>query len=686
MSVTAVERPSAPPVLTKGRRNVVFITIMLGMLMAALDQTIVATALPTIVADLGGAGHMAWVVTAYLLAETVSTAVVGKFGDMFGRKIVFQLAAIIFVAGSILSGFANDMTFLIAARAVQGLGAGGLMVTAMALIADVIPLRDRGKYQGAMGAVFGVTTVVGPTLGGLFTDHLSWRWCFYVNVPVAVVMVALAAYTIPAVRSAVRPVIDYIGLVFVAAGTSCLILALEWGGDEYDWDSATIIGMFAGSAVLLALFVLVELKAAEPILPMGLFRNPVFTVSSILSFIVGFAMLGAMTYLPTYLQYVDGASATISGLRTLPMVVGLLTTSMLSGTVVSRTGKYKAFPILGTAVMAVGLYLMSTMGRTTGIWLESLYMLILGLGIGLAMQVLTIAVQNTVPYHEMGAATSGVTFFRTLGSSFGTAIFGTLFSNQLTPNLAKAFARSPGVDPRAVSSPQALHKLPDASIVHIVDAYADTIDYVFRWVVPVAVVGFVVAWFLKQVKLRDSARAGASDMGEGFATPDSSDSDKQLGRAVANLMRREQPHVGRQILADSGTDLEVAQAWALGQVYVRAKVLDEVTMPQIAHSHRMPPEVLLPVFDDAARAGYLNVEGWRLSVTERGRDEWGKVAHTWRHWLDDHLEDWDVTDPVDRAALDRALTAMAERIAEEERGGEFNVADGFGKPALPRAS
>ncbi|GAA3059353.1 hypothetical protein GCM10020000_47840 [Streptomyces olivoverticillatus] len=449
------------PVLSRRRTNLVFVTIVLGMLLAALDQTIVSTALPTIVADLGGGGHMAWVVTAYLLAETVSTVLVGKFGDLFGRKIVFQVSAVVFTGGSIFSGAANSMVMLIAARALQGIGGGGLMVTAMALIADVIPLRERGKYQGALGAVFGVTTVVGPTLGGLFTDHATWRWCFYVNVPVAIVMVIMAARTVPVVRSAVRPVVDYPGIVLVALGSSALVLGLEWGGNQYAWGGRRSSSASSrGAVVLLAAFVLVERRAREPMLPMHLFHNPVFTVCSVLSFIVGFSMLGAMTYLPTYLQFVDGVSATESGVRTLPMVAGLLGTSMLSGMAVSRTGRYKAFPIAGAAVMALGLYLMSTMGRSTGAWLESLYMLVLGLGIGLAMQVLTIAVQNTVPYHELGTATSGVTFFRTLGSSFGTAVFGTLYSARLRTELALALHASPGVPPSAVQSPQGLRSLP----------------------------------------------------------------------------------------------------------------------------------------------------------------------------------------------------------------------------------
>ncbi|KQV09875.1 MULTISPECIES: MDR family MFS transporter [unclassified Kitasatospora] len=670
MSATVVaDAPKAPPALSRRQTNVVFATIVLGMLMAALDQTIVSTALPTIVADLGGGGHMAWVVTAYLLAETVATVLVGKFGDLFGRKIVFQLSAVVFIVGSIISGAANGMTLLIVGRAVQGLGGGGLMVTAMALIADVIPLRERGKYQGALGAVFGVTTVVGPTLGGLFTDHASWRWCFYVNVPIAIVMVVMAARTIPSVKAAVRPVIDYAGIVLVALGASGLVLGLEWGGNEYSWGSPVIIGLFVGSVLLLVGFVLVELRAKEPMLPMHLFRNSVFTVCSILSFIVGFAMLGAMTFLPTYLQFVDGVSATMSGVRTLPMVVGLLGTSMLSGIVVSRTGRYRIFPILGTGVMAVGLWLMSTMGPDTGVWLESLYMFVFGLGIGLAMQVLTIAVQNTVPYHELGTATSGVTFFRTLGSAFGTAVFGTLFTNQLTRSLADAAAEQPSVPPGAVSSPAGLDALTPDQAAPFIAAYADTINYVFQWVVPVALVGFLVAWFLKEVPLRDSARAAASDLGEGFGAPDTADADKQLERALANLLRKTKgrPDVGKQILADSGSTLPPGSAWALGQIYWRGRFAGGADLESIAVAHHLPGDVLEPTFDRVVQGGYATAEDGQLGLTPAGRTEVDRLSEAWRRWVGHQLDDWDVTDPEDRAGLDRAIESIAARLYDEEQ-------------------
>ncbi|MFB6619034.1 MDR family MFS transporter [Streptomyces sp. NPDC056367] len=672
---TAPAATSASPALDRRRRNIVFGTIMLGVLLAALDQTIVGTALPTIVADLGGAAHMSWVVTSYLLAETVATVLVGKFGDLFGRKLIFQISAIIFITGSFLCGLASNMTLLIVWRGVQGIGAGGLMVTSMALIADVVPLRERGKYQGAIGAVFGVATVIGPLLGGFFTDHLSWRWAFYVNVPIAILVVIAAARTIPTMRAAGRPVIDYLGIALVTAGAGALILATSLGGNELAWSSPTIIGLFAGGVVALVLFCLVEARAAEPMLPMRLFRNPVFTVCSVLSFVVGFAMLGAMTFLPTYLQYVDGDSATVSGVRTLPLVIGLLICSVFSGNVTGKTGRYRIFPIVGSAVMAVGLYLLSLMGPGTNAWLESLYMFVLGAGIGLCMQVLTIAVQNTVDYADLGTATSGVTFFRTLGSSFGTAVFGTIYANSLEPALEAGVAeaaRATGGDPaqlgRAAMSPDGVHGLDPAASGPIIEAYAHALHTVFLWTVPVALVGFVVSLFLKQVRLRDSARAASTDMGEGFASPAtaSGDSAKLLELAVGKLVRNMGPEEARAIVDASDTRLDMAGAWAVMQVDLMTRTVGHASLGLIAGRRSLPPEVLLPVFERMVDEGYLTRQNGFFSQTPAGEREAGVISAAWAEWLKDRLEQ-DRGRPRS-AELRVAADAIAKRLLAEDLG------------------
>ncbi|MDT5127520.1 MAG: hypothetical protein QOH54_3164 [Mycobacterium sp.] len=638
---------SASALITPQRRNLIFVAVLLGMLLAALDQTIVATALPTVVSDLGGAGHQSWVVTSYLLASTIVTAVVGKLGDMFGRKVVFQASVLFFLAGSVLCGLATSMTMLVAARALQGIGGGAIMVTAMAVIGEVIPLRERGRYQGALGAVFGVTTVIGPLLGGFFTDHLTWRWAFWINVPVALVVLAVGATAIPALATSTKPRIDYMGILLVGLGASGLVLATSWGGGEYAWASPMIVSLFVGSAAALALFVWVETRTTEPILPMRLFASPVFTVCCILAFIVGFAMLGALTFLPTFMQFVDGVSATESGFRTLPMVAGLLITSMGSGVIVGRTGRYKIFPVVGTAVMAVGFLLLSQMDAATPTWQQSVFLFVLGTGIGMCMQTLILTVQNTMSFTDLGVATSGVTFFRTIGSAFGAAMFGSLFANFLSDRLGPAMLAS-GAPARAAQSPQALHELSPAMAAPIVDAYADSLGTVFLCAVPIAVVGFVVALFLKEVPLREMDAVSATDLGEGFGMPSTESPDQILEVAVGRMFR-DSPDVRLRSLANRpGCDLDVVNLWALVQIYRQNQVFGSATLTEIGKRLRVPFELLEPTFDNLVDRGYVLRSG--------GQD--GQAGQEGRLWLTQ----------AGVKEVDAASSAIAAKIVDKLAG------------------
>ena len=527
------------------RRGPMLAALGLVLFIASLDQTIVSTALPTIVGDLGGLQHLSWVVTAYLLASTVVGPLYGKLGDLYGRKRVLQAALVLFLAGSALCGLAQSMPQLIAFRAVQGLGGGGLIVVTMAAVGDLVAPRDRGRYQGLFGGVFGVSTVAGPLLGGFFVDDLSWRWIFYINLPLGAVALAVISTAFKAQQTTERHRIDYLGAAVLAAGLSGVILYTSLGGTTYAWDAPGMLAAIAGGVVLLALFPLVESRAAEPILPLELFRNDTYRTTSAIGFIVGFALFGSVTFVPLYLQVVKGHTATESGLLMTPMMVGLLLTGIASGFAISRYGRYRPFPIIGTFVSAGALYLLAGLGVSTPIWEAAADLLILGLGLGLVMQVLVLAAQNAVDQRLLGVATAGASLSRQIGGSIGVSVFGAIFSNRLAHELAQRVPA--GVHAPPETSVAGVHHLPAMIHTVYVAAYAAALHPVFLTAATVMLGAFALSWRLHNVPLRQTAGSADARASALLPTATGPEAPTSRRRPIARVPQRRAP-VGLDIL------------------------------------------------------------------------------------------------------------------------------------------
>jgi EmrB/QacA subfamily drug resistance transporter len=530
VSTSSAPAVPAPFVLTRRRINLIFTALVAGMLVSSLDQTIVSTAMPTIVGDLGGVNHMAWVTTAYLLASTLVMPVYGKFGDILGRRNLFLLAVGLFTAASVGAALSTSFTAFVIWRGVQGLGGGGLMILAQAIIADVVPARERGKYMGPIGAIFGLSAVAGPLVGGFFTDHasLGWQWCFWINVPVGLIAlgIGLFALTLPRHHNAGR--LDYAGVVLLSAATTCLVFFTDIGGSDAGWTSPQALGLLAGLVVAAVAFGFVERRAEQPIIPLSLFRNRMFVLSTALGAAIGLGMFSAIAFMPTFLQMSSGTSAAGSGLLMLPLMAGLMLTAIGSGILVARTGRYKAFPIAGVIIVAAAMAFMTRLSGETALVTIGVVLFVMGLGLGLVMQIVVLVAQNAVSPHDIGAATATNNYFREVGATLGVAVFGTIFTNRLTENLTEALranaaqAVSAGITSPETLVPATVQAAGDPLRSSIVGAYADALAPVFGYLLPAFAVALVLALFLKNMPLSDVAgmvARGEAVYGDDVGTP-----------------------------------------------------------------------------------------------------------------------------------------------------------------------
>ncbi len=626
----------------------VFGALFLALWLAALDQTVVSTALPTMVADLGGLSYLSWVVTAYLLTSTVAGPLYGKFGDLYGRKIVLQVAIAVFLVGSALCGIAQNMVQLIVFRAIEGIGGGGLIVITIAVIGDLIPPRERGRYQGFFGAVFGTATIVGPLVGGFLVDHLSWRWIFYINLPTGILAMAVIAAVLPSRSTRRRHAIDYTGALLLTAALSAVILFTGLGGTTIPWTSPVMLGLLAASVAGTVAFIVVELRSPEPILPMSLFGNRNFAVASGVGFIVGLSLFGAVTFLPIYLQVVKGVSPLTSGVLLMPMMLGMLATSVISGRIISRFGRYKLFPILGTGTMTFGLGALSLLTIESDDWQTAIDALWLGLGMGMVMQVLIIAVQNSVDYKHLGVATSGTMLFRSLGGALGVALFGAIFANRLHAQLA-----GPGMDFLATVIPSAVKGLPPNLHEEYITAVMAALRPVFLVAAAISAVGFALAWMLREYPLREGAPA--EGMGESFAMPRDATSLEELERIITLLVAHENRwRLYADLARRAAVDLPAPELWMLARLGERAPI----TLASLSAELHIPPGQLVPPLDALCARGIAEkTASGELELTSTGVAMRDRIVAARRKNLADMLARW-------RPEQHPDVLALIERMAQ----------------------
>jgi EmrB/QacA subfamily drug resistance transporter len=631
----------------------VFGALFLALWLAALDQTVVSTALPTMVADLGGLSYLSWVVTAYLLTSTVAGPLYGKFADLYGRKIVLQVAIAVFLVGSALCGIAQNMVQLIIFRALEGVGGGGLIVITIAVIGDLIPPRERGRYQGFFGAVFGTATIVGPLVGGFLVDHLSWRWIFYINLPTGILAMAVIAAVLPSQSTRRRHAIDYAGALLLTAALSAIILFTGLGGTAFPWTSPVMLALLAASVAGTVAFIIVELRSPEPILPMSLFGNRNFAVASGVGFIVGLSLFGAVTFLPIYLQVVKGVSPLSSGVLLMPMMLGMLATSVISGRIISRFGRYKLFPILGTGTMTFGLGALSLLTIESNDWQTAIDALWLGLGMGMVMQVLIIAVQNSVDYKHLGVATSGTMLFRSLGGALGVALFGAIFANRLHAQLA-----GPGMDFLATVLPSAVKGLPPNLHEEYITAVMAALRPVFLVAAAISAVAFALAWMLREYPLREGAPA--EGMGESFAMPRDATSLEELERIITLLVARENRwRLYADVARRAAVDLPAPELWMLARLGERAPI----ALASLSAELNIPREQLAPPLDALCTRGIAEkTAGGELQLTPIGAAMRDRIVAARRKNLADMLARWRPEEHPDVLAL---IERMAQALTSD---------------------